>query len=333
MQVRKAIKLGLVALAFTLGYGQLSAQTSPSYSYPERAVRLIVPFSPGGGTDIVTRMFAQKFGEISGQTFIVENKAGGAAGSVGSREAINAQPDGYTQVVNTASGLANAAMDPGGFNPLHDLAPVGRLGSTTLVVLVNPEVPVKSIAELVTYAKANPGLTYGSSGVGSIIHYTAAAFAKAANVDMVHVPYRGELPAITDVVGGSVPVVFASVAAAKPFIESGKLRALAVTSPKRFPTFPELPTMAELGYADVTTDVFYGLYTTKGTPPEAIAAMSAILNKVRADPVASAQLLDRLNFNIEGSDTPAQFEQYMEQEFARLQKLAQELNLVGTKDK
>jgi len=331
IQLRKTLGLGFasISLVFASGYAPANAQAT----YPDRPVRLIVPFSPGGGTDIVTRMFGQKFGEVSGQTFIVENKAGGAAGSVGSREIINARPDGYTLGVNTSSGLANAAMDPGGFNPLHDLAPVGRLGSTTMVVAVNTELPVNSVDELVAYAKANPGMSYGSSGVGSIIHYTTAAFANSAGLEMTHVPYRGEQPALNDVVGGVVPMIFASVAATKPFIEAGRLRPLAVTSPKRFPTFPDLPTMTELGYKDVAADVVYGLYTTKESPPEAIEAMAAILNQVRADPAASAQLLEQLNFNIEGSDTPAQFKQYMEQEFARFQKLAEALNLVGTKDK
>jgi len=179
-------------------------------AFPERPVRVIVPFSAGGGLDIVTRIFAQTLSEQSGQTFVVENKAGGAAGSVGSRDIISARPDGYTIGVNTVTGLTTAAMDPAGFNPKNDLAPVGRLGSSTLIVMVNPQLPVHSVDELVAYIKANPGVAYGTSGVGSIMHYTTAVFAKSAGVEMTHVPYRGEGPALNDALSGVAPVIFGS---------------------------------------------------------------------------------------------------------------------------
>ena len=150
---------------------------------------------------------------------------------------------------------------------------------------------------------------------------------------MVHVPYRGEQPALNDAIGGVAPVVFASVSASKPFIESGRLRALAVTSPERFPTLPDLPTLRELGYPDVVADVFYGMYITKGTPALIVERLSALLNDARTDEATSQRLLNQLNFNTAGTDTPEEFQQYMEKEYARFQELAAELNLVGNKDK
>lgn len=311
----------------------LPATSAAQESYPARNVRVIVPYSPGGGTDIVTRLFAQKLSERTGKTFFVENKAGGAAGTVGSREIAAARPDGYTLGVNTATGLATAAMDPGGFNPLKDLDPVVRLGSTTMMVVVNPKLPIQNIADLVAYAKANPGLAYGSSGTGGIIHFTTAMFAKSAGLQMTHVPYRGELPALNDVISGVTPVLFASVAAGKPFVTGGQVRALAVTSERRFPTMPQLPTLNELGYKDVVADVFYGLYVTKGSPPAAVDALARHVNALRADPETSARLLEQLSFSTAGSDTPAGFRQYMEKEYARFSALAADLNLVGMKDK
>ena len=320
------------ALAVALAASLVPATSSAQEVYPARNVRVIVPFSAGGGTDIVARLFAQKLSERTGKVFFVENKAGGSAGTVGSQLVSVATPDGYTLEVNTVSGLTTAAMDPAGFNPLRDLDAVARLGSTTMVVVVNPKLPIQNIADLVAYAKAHPGLAYGSSGVGSIIHFTTARFGKAAGVQMTHVPYRGELPALNDVMSGVTPLMFVSIATGKPFIAAGKVRALAVTSGARFPTEPQLPTLNELGYKDVVADVFYGVYAPKGTPASAVETLVRQINALRADQETSHQLLEQLSFNTAGSDTPAVFQHYMEKEYAGFTQLATDLKLVGTKD-
>lgn len=317
--------------------GALAASLVPTTSpaqeaYPARSVRVIVPFSPGGGTDIVARLFAQKLSERTGKVFFVENKAGGSAGTVGSHLVSVSTPDGYTLEVNTVSGLTTAAMDPAGFNPLNDLDAVARLGSTTMVVVVNPKLPIQNIADLAAYAKAHPGMAYGSSGVGSIIHFTTARFAKVAGVEMTHVPYRGELPALNDVMSGVTPLMFVSVATGKPFIASGKVRALAVTSAARFPTMPQLQTLNELGYKDVVAEIFYAAYVPKGTPASVVDTLVRQINALRADPETSHFLLDTLSFNTAGSDTPVQFRQAMEKEYAGFTQLAEDLKLVGKKD-
>jgi tripartite-type tricarboxylate transporter receptor subunit TctC len=321
------------AWAAMLAASVLTTTTHAQEAYPAHQVRVIVPYSPGGGSDIVTRVFAEKLSGRTGKTFLVENRAGGAAGTVGSHEIVVAKPDGYTLGVNTVTGLATAAMDPAGFNPLRDLDPVARLGSTTMMVVVNPKLPIHSIADLVAYAKAHPGLAYGSSGTGGIMHFTTARFARAAGVEMTHVPYRGELPALNDVIAGVTPVVFCSVAIGKPFVASGQVRALAVTSGTRFPTVPQLPTLKELGYTDVVADVFYGLYVTKGTPAAVVDTLVRNVNALRADPQTSSRLLDQLSFSTTGSDTPALFRQDMEKEYARFSALAADLKLLGTKDR
>lgn len=333
------MQFSLIRLTWISGFSiaicllMASAHSPAQEIYPSRNVRVVVPFSPGGGTDIVTRYFAQRLADRLSTSVYVDNRAGGAAGTVGSREIANAKPDGYTLGVLTATGLATAAMSPVGFNPLKDLDPVVRLGSTTMMVVVNPKLPINNIPELVANAKANPGMPYGSSGTGSIIHFATAMFAKAIGVNMTHVPYRGELPAIMDVVTGTTPVLFVSVAAGKPFVQSDQVRALAVTSETRFPTMPLLPSLHELGYKDVVADVFYGLYVPKGTPAAVAETLARHVNELRKDPETSSRLLGQLSFDTFGSDTPAGFRSYMEKEFIRYTQVTTDLKLVGTKDK
>lgn len=286
-------------------------------NYPVREVRVIVPFSAGGGTDLVTRLFAQKLGEKFGKAFYVENRAGGAGGSVGSLGLARSTPDGYTIGTGTSSGIQAAAIDPTEYSPLRDLDPVARYGATTLVVAINPKIPAKTMAEFVAHAKANPGMTYGSSGSGSTNHITGEKLAKDANIDLTHVPYRGEGAAITDVITGQISFIFISLAAAKEHILSGSVRALALTSERRFPLLPDVPTMAESGFKNFVVDAWYGLYVPKGTPPNIVEMLAKGVNEIRADPEISGRLMQQLSFDTTGSDNPAQFRSYMEQELER----------------
>jgi tripartite-type tricarboxylate transporter receptor subunit TctC len=297
-------------------------QAQAQDAWPSRDVRVIVPFAAGGGTDLVTRLFAQKLGEKHGKAFFVDNKAGGAGGTVGSLELSRARPDGYTIGTGTSSGIQVAAIDPTDYSPLRDLDPVARYGATTLVLAINPQIPAKTIAEFVAYAKANPGAAYGSSGVGSTNHIVGEKFAKDANVTLTHVPYRGESLALTDVISGQTKFIFVSLAAGKPHIDSGAVRAIAVTSERRFPGFPDVPTFIEAGFKDLIVEAWYGLYTPKGTPAAIVEQLVKSVNEIRADPELSRRLLTQLSFDTSGTDNPANFRAYMEKELERYTAVA-----------
>lgn len=307
-------------MAMALGAAGALAAGTPALGespYPERDVRVIVPFAAGGGTDLVTRLFAQKLGEKFGKTFFVENRAGGGGGSVGSLELSRARPNGLTIGTGTSSGIQAAAIDPTEYSPLRDLAPVARYGTTTLVVVINAQVPAKTMAELVAFAKANPGQAYGSSGIGSTNHITGEMLARDAGISLNHIPYRGEGVALTDVISGQVPFMFVSLAAAKPHIQGGTVRALAVTSERRFPELPETPTMGEAGFKNFVVDAWYGLYVPKKTPAAIVEALTKGVNEIRADPEISTRLMKQLSFDTSGTDTPERFQAYMQQELER----------------
>jgi len=316
-----------------LAAGLLAGAAGAQDAYPAQSVRVIVPFTAGGGTDIVTRYFAQKLTERLGKSFFVENKAGGAGGSVGSMELARSRPDGNTIGTGTSSGILSAAVEPGGFNPLKDLDPVARLGATTLMLVVNAKLPVTSLAELIAHAKARPGLAYGSSGMGSANHFAGEMLAKGAGVQMTHVPYRGESAAITDVVSGVTPVLFISVAAGKSYVQSGQVRALAVTSEKRFPAVPDVPTTVELGFKELVVDAFYGLYVPKGTPAPVVDVLVRNVNEIRSDPETARRFIEQLSFDTSGSDNPRTFRAYMEKELARYARIAEGAGLIGMKSK
>jgi tripartite-type tricarboxylate transporter receptor subunit TctC len=305
---------GVLVAVSAVAYGQPSLAQA---SYPTKDVRVIVPFSAGGGTDLVTRLFSQKLSEKLGKTFYVENRAGGGGGSVGSLELSRAKPDGYTIGTGTSSGIQAAAIDPTEYSPLRDLAPVARFGATTMVLALNPQLPIKTMAEFLTYAKSHPGVAYGSSGIGSTNHITGAQLAKEANIVLNHIPYRGEGVALTDVISGQVPFMFVSLAAAKPHIQSGTVRAIAVTSARRFPEVPDVPTMVENGFKDIVVEAWYGLYVPKGTPPAIVDVLVKNVNEIRSDPEISTRLMKQLSFDTTGTDNPEGFSAYMQQELVR----------------
>jgi tripartite-type tricarboxylate transporter receptor subunit TctC len=212
---RNLIGSTIAGVAAALLPGRHSARAEDPY--PSRDVRVIVPFSAGGGTDLVTRLFAQQLGEKYGKAFFVENRAGGGGGSVGSLAVARSNPDGYTLGAGTSSGIQAAAIDPTDYSPLRDLQPIARFGSGTLVVAINPQLPVKTVAELVAYVKAHPGLTYGSSGVGSTNHITGAMLAKVANINLRHIPYRGEGgAALADAPAGPQTAVCHAISGRRP---------------------------------------------------------------------------------------------------------------------
>jgi len=254
------------------------AGTALAQAYPSKPVKLIVPYPPGGPTDIVARVIAQKLSTQTGQQFIIDNRPG-AGGNTGAEAVARSPADGYTLLVATTA----HAINPSLFKTLNysftkDFAPVSQLTSGPLVVVVNTALPVKSVAELVALAKADPGkLNFASSGNGQSTHLAAELFNATAGTQIKHVPYKGSAPALTDTIAGQTQVMFDTMLSAMPFVKGGKLRALAVTSAKRSPAAPDLPTVAESGLPGYEAIAWNGLLAPAGTPRDVLAKLSAEL--------------------------------------------------------
>jgi tripartite-type tricarboxylate transporter receptor subunit TctC len=254
--------------------------------YPDHPITLIVPYAPGGGNDVVARAVAEPMSKSLGQPVIIENR-GGAGGSVGTRQVAKAAPDGYTLGLG---GTGTLAVDPTlyptvGYDPRKDFAPIGLIATSPLIVLVNQSVPASNVQELIALARAQPGkLNYASAGVGSGIHLGTVLFADSAGIDIAHIPYKGSGPALTDLLGGHVQIYFSSLPPAVGLVKDGKLRALGVTSLKRSPSFPDVPTVAEQGLPGFEAVLHYGIVAPAGTPRPIINKLNAALRAALSDP-------------------------------------------------
>ncbi len=269
----------------------LLSATAFAQGYPSRPVRLVVGFPAGGPADIFGRIFAQGLSANLGQTVIVENKAG-VGGVLGIDAVAKAAADGYTLGFNNQGSVAMApyALTKMPFDPRRDLALISTVVKVPEVVVVHPSVAAKTLAELIAHAKANPGkVNYGSAGAGGITHLAGELLKVEAKVDLVHVPYKGAAPAVNDLLGGQVQMGIFDVPVVLPHIKSGKFRALAVTSAKRAPTLPEVPTTAEAGYPRVISDNWYGFVAPAGTPQEVLRRLHAAATKALASPELIAQ--------------------------------------------
>ena len=267
----------------------LGAGTAGAVDYPTRPVRLVVGFAPGGPTDILARHMARFLTERLGQQFVVENKPG-ATGNIATEYVINQPPDGYTILVtSTANAINMSFYSKLSFNFLRDAEPVAGLASISYLMLINPGVPAKSIAEFIAYAKANPGrINFASGGVGSSNQLAAELFKVMTGTDLVHVPYRGNAAAYTDLIGGQIQLIFADVASGRQHAQSGALRALGVTAPQRFATLPDIPAIAESvpGYE---ANGWYGFAAPKNTPRDVIEKLNAAINAGLSDPDMKAR--------------------------------------------
>jgi len=273
------IARGLAALVLALAVSPVSAQTN----WPDKPVKLVVGFTPGSATDVTARMFAQKFSEAWGQPVVVENIAGNS-GAIGTDRVAKAPPDGYTLMW---SGNAAITILPSlqtlPFDPLKDLAPISTSLSMPSIVFVNNDLPVKSMADLIAYAKANPGkLSYGTPGVGTPQHVAGALLSHLAGIKMEHIPYRGAN--LTDVMSGTVPVGIQNAGASLPLVRDGRVRGIAITSLKRSPNAPDLPTLVEAGFAGFEATSWFALMAPAGTPKPIIDKVRAESLKVLADP-------------------------------------------------
>jgi tripartite-type tricarboxylate transporter receptor subunit TctC len=255
----------------------------PAYAelYPARPIKIIVPTPAGGPVDVVARLVGNYLAAAFGQAVVVDNRPG-AGNTIGSKEAAQADPDGYTLLYSSASGLVLAPMlqKNAGYDPLTSFDPIALVAQSSNILVVHPSVPVGSVQELVAYAKANPGkVNFSSGGIGVLPHLIGEWFKSAAAIDIVHVPYRGGGPSINDLVAGQVQMTFEGTSVLLPLIQSGKLRALATTSSKRIPELPDLPTMAESGFAGFVSTSWTGLLAPAHTPSDVIDKLNVQINE------------------------------------------------------
>jgi tripartite-type tricarboxylate transporter receptor subunit TctC len=294
--------------------------------YPERVIKIVVPFAPGGGTDVVARTLAQEIARDLGASVIVENKPG-AGTIVGTQAVAASHGDGYTLLMGTFANAVNPSLYAKlSYDQHRDLAPVALIARSFNIVVVNPKSSIHSIADLIAAAKAEPEkLSYGTYGTGTSAHLAGELFKSMAKVNLTTVPYKGAAPAITDLIGGQIQVMFSTVASCAALVEAGQLRALAVTSSERSPAFPNLPTVAEAGVPGYSAESWYGLFVPAKTPPEIIAR----LNKSAAVAV-QADAFKRLAVN-EGlvmvSSPPEALEDYFQAEEARWRKVIQDAGI------
>jgi tripartite-type tricarboxylate transporter receptor subunit TctC len=308
--------LGFAPISFLsltlLSFAPVSAQAA----FPDKPIRIIVPFEPGGGVDIMARLVADFMGRDLGKVFIVENKPG--AGTImGTAAAANSIPDGYTLLMASAPyAIVPSIKAKLPYDPFKAFAPVALVARSFDIVVINPKLPFKSVQDLIAYAKANPGkLNFGSPGVGSSPHLAGELFKSLAHVELTHVPYKGSAPAITDLLSGQIQLMFSTVPSAAAYVRGGQLRALAVTSVQRTAAYPDLPTVAEAGVPDYVVDGWYGLFAPAGTPQDILNLLNAsVARAIRSGVFKTIETNEGLSFT---PGTPDDFGRYWLGEAAR----------------
>jgi tripartite-type tricarboxylate transporter receptor subunit TctC len=314
---------GCLSVVAALVVGIAQAQ-----SFPTKPVTIIVPFPPGAGPDFAARAIGEKLSPRIGQPVIVDNRPG-VGGLVGANAVAKAPADGHTLLLTPNTLMIAPHILPkgagGGLNVLTDLVPVAPVGSTPMLLVVNPQLGVKTAQELIALARKSPGVAYASAGNGSPMHIAGELLKKSAGIDLLHVPYKGVAPAVTDTLGGQVKVLFVALGGVSQHIRSGKLVPLAVVEQKRTPLLPDVPTLAELGFKDVVVDAWYGLLTAKGTPEAAIAKLNEEVNAVLAMPDVKERLAGA---GIEArGGTAAQLGAQMREDHARYGKIVKEFGI------
>jgi tripartite-type tricarboxylate transporter receptor subunit TctC len=311
----RGICLALAGLAAAASTAAVHAQ-----NYPAKPVRVIVPFPPGAGVDIVTRIVTPRLSEQMGQQFVADNRAG-AGGIVGAEVAAKAPADGYNLLMGTAGLLTVVPiMSKVSYNVTRDFAPISLVASVPSLLVVHPTLPVKTMKELVALARAKPGtINYASTGSGTLPHLTAELFKLQTGVNIVHIPYKGSAPAMTDLLGGHVEMFFGNMLSVIPQVREGKLRALVITTAQRSPAAPNIPTVAEAGYPGLEAATWFGLLAPTGTPKEMIAKLHDETVKALRHPDTQRMLADQGAISI--GNTPEQFAAYLQTETQKWEKV------------
>jgi tripartite-type tricarboxylate transporter receptor subunit TctC len=318
---RRSFTLAAGAAAGVLALLPLAAHAQ---AFPAKTITIVVPFSAGGTTDILARVVGQYMSKDLGQTVLVDNRAG-AGGNIGAQAVARAAPDGYTLLMGTVGthAINQSLYKKMAFDPIKDFAPLTRVALVPNLLVASPAQPFKNVKEMIAYAKANPGkVTFGSSGNGSSIHLSGELFQHMAGVEMQHVAYRGSAPAITDLLGGQIAVMFDNMPSAIGHVKSGKLRPLAVTTPKRSPALPDVPTIAEAGVPGYEATSWFGLLAPAKTPAPVVARLNASILKALADPEVKKKMAEQ------GAEpygeTPAQFAGFIQSETAKWGKIVKQ---------
>ena len=320
-----SLGLGLIH-SFILGsWAPAQAQGLGADNYPQHPVHLVVPFPPGGGNDFIARFVAQRLAATLKQAVIIDNKAG-AGGLMGNEFAIKSPADGYTLLLVSASYTVNAALYPLKYDPVQDVSAVAQLSQGAFVLVANPNVAAKNLSELIAFAKAHPGdVTIASSGLGSILHLSAELLMGQASIHLLHVPYKGGGPALSDTLSGQTQLFFSTPAVALPFIKSGKLKALGVTTKERTPVLADDPSLREAGLPNYEVNVWHGILVPKGTPRTIITKLNTEIN--RAMNSKDAQELLEKDGVYPVSGTPEQFQALIKRETALWQEVVKKSNI------
>ena len=307
---RTVVLGGLVAVMLS---AQVTSVAQTAGSFPNQPVRMVVPYPPGGPTDITARVVAAEMSKTIGQNIVIDNRPG-ASGMIGSEMVTKATPDGYTLLANASIHVINPSVYPDmRFDAIKDFTPITQLAQVPLVLVVPANSPIKSVKDLVEYAKANPGkVNFGSAGSASAQHLAGESFKIAAGIQMQHIPYKGSAPALTDLAGGQLQLMFDSMPSATPMINSGKLRAIAVTTTTRAKARPDLPTIAESGFPGFDISTWYAYWAPKGTPADVVEKLAASAAQALKNPEVIAKY-EAMGAEPVGS-TPAQFAAYVESE-------------------
>jgi len=325
MTPHAVIRSSISALAGIALAGALLAGTAQAQNYPTRNITVVLPFAAGSGTDTTTRLIAAEVGKALGQSLVIENKPG-ANGMLAATHVARAAPDGYTLMVstNTAHSANPSLMKQLTYDPIKDFTPIARTGNLPFMLVVNPDVPAKTVQELTAYGKANPGkLTYASGSSGAIV--MGATYARRAGLDMLHVPYKSSPPALTDVIGGRVSMMYIDIPTGLPLVNSGKLRALAVTTKERSTLLPDLPSMTEAGVPDFDITSWQGWLGPANMPKDVVARLNAEVRKVIENPEIKKQLADRGMDAFSG--TPESFSKFVDEQLVLWTRLIKDAGI------